>query len=279
MTETAQYVYAVGEATALTEPAGSTLTGIDGAAVTCTVADRLCALTSAVSVPAFQAAQQAHDVSETGWLAGAVRAHERVILQALAGSSVLPMRFGTVYSTSADVHAMLRLHQTALLAELRRLAGGTEWCLTVRTDDSATADDGAVDSPTADNGAADSAASGTAWLLSRQAALRERASRTDRVAELLDRLRGSLAPHVRETVVSRTAGTGSARLWLLVDDVARLRDAVAELSERGYPQLELTGPWPVYHFVRTDTLHDSTDAQHDNSTGTLHDADPAEAPR
>lgn len=226
----------------LTLPA---LTGIDGAPVRCVVAGRLCGLTSAVSVPAFQGAQQAPDVSETGWLAGAVRAHERVILHALSCTSVLPLRFGTVYPRPRDVHAMLRRHQASLLAELRRLAGSTEWCLTVH------ADDAAAEPEPAD---ADAGASGTAWLLSRQAALRERTSRTDRLTDLIDRLSTALAPQIRELVVTHPANAapGTRRMWLLVDEVARLQAAVAELqaNQPGQVRLELTGPWPAYHFVR-----------------------------
>lgn len=285
---TGHYVYAVGDAAALTDldesalhltvpestPNEATphesrpresalhqwtvpgLIGIDGAPVRCVVAGRLCALTSAVSVPAFQAAQQAPDVSETGWLAGAVRAHERVILHVLGRTSVLPMRFGTVYPQPRDVHAMLRRHQASLLAELRRLAGGTEWCLTVHAEDDAAWPEPAT--PDRDAGT-----SGTAWLLSRQAALRERTSRTDRLTELIDRLRAALAPHTRQLVVAQPANgaPGTRRLWLLVDEVPRLQAAVAELQANQSDQLrlELTGPWPAYHFVRALQDDDSHD--------------------
>jgi len=287
---TAHYVYALGDAAALTqldeaalheltlhestlhestlhestlhESTLHELTGIDGAPVRCVVAGRLCGLTSAVSVPAFQGAQQATDVSETGWLAGAVRAHERVILQALSCTSVLPMRFGTVYPQPQDVHAMLRRHQASLLAELHRLAGSTEWCLTVHAD-------GAAVAPEPADADADAGASGTAWLLSRQAALRERTSRTDRLTELIDRLGTALAPHIRELVVSQPGAPGSRRMWLLVDEVARLQAAVAELqaNQPGQLRLELTGPWPAYHFVRAlqDDDAQDDDAQDDNA--------------
>jgi hypothetical protein len=246
------YVYAVGEATPLTGLSG--LTGIENAPVRCAVEGRLCALTSAVNVQAFRDAQQAAEVSETGWLAGAVRAHERVASHALERAPVLPMRFGTVYSSLADVHAMLLRHQSSLLAELQRLAGGTEWCLTVRV---AHAPHDGADGPQDEQPAADAAASGTAWLLSRQAALQAREAHADRLTERVEQLRTGLAAHTREIVVARAGGNSDAvRMWLLVDDVAQLQTAVAELSTRTDAQLELTGPWPAYHFVRADALHD-----------------------
>jgi hypothetical protein len=263
------YVYAVGEAAALTDLTG--LTGIEDAPVSCTVAGRLCGLTSAVSVHAFRAAQQGAEMSENGWLAGAVRAHERVALHALERAQVLPMRFGTMYADRDDVHAMLLRHQESLLAELRRLADATEWCLTVHVADSAESQ------PVRDNGA--QPASGTAWLLSRQAALRARQTHTDRIAECVERLRTALSGHTRDMVISRSASGN--RMWLLVDDVPRLRAAVDELStrERGSGvQLELTGPWPAYHFVRADALHDDNACSDNAHSDTAH-ADPAEAQR
>src|SRR4051794_19584588 len=109
------YVYVVGEAVALAGLNG--LAGIDGAPVKATVRGRLCGLTSMVSIDAFRTAQQPGAVSETSWLAHAVRAHERVALQATERAPVLPMRFGTMYATVDEVGAMLQRHETALLAE------------------------------------------------------------------------------------------------------------------------------------------------------------------
>jgi Gas vesicle synthesis protein GvpL/GvpF len=247
------YVYAVAEASPLTELPG--LTGIENAPVSCAVEGRLCALISAVSVQAFRSAQQAAEVSETGWLAGAVRAHERVALHALDRAPVLPMRFGTVYASLDDVHAMLHRHQSSLLAELHRLAGSTEWCLTVRVADPRKDEQPGVAA----------AASGTAWLLSRQAALQAREAHADRLTERVEQLRTALAAHTREIVVARSGSSNDAvRMWLLVDDVARLRSALDELSARTDPQLQLTGPWPAYHFVRADAVHDDT--THDDTT-------------
>ena len=259
MTDTAElghYVYAVGDATALHGLDG--LTGIDDVPVRCAVAGPLCGLTSVVSLREFRAAQQAVEVSETSWLAGAVRAHARGAWHALERAPVLPMRFGTVYLGVHEVTAMLRRHQASLLAELRRLAGGTEWCLTVRADDTHQDDDAPAEP-----------ASGTAWLLSRQAALRAREERIDRLADGVARLRTALTAHARDIVVSRpvNGATGTTRLWLLVDDVPRLHAAVDELrTQHRDVRIELTGPWPAYHFVRTDALRDDTTAPRDDTT-------------
>ena len=241
------YVYAVGRAELLTGL--NDLSGIDGAPVNCAVVEQLAGLVSPVSLPALRAAEQAHEVSEDGWLSGAVRAHEHVALQALEHAPVLPMRFGTVFAELDDVHTLLRRHQQTLLSELRNLNGSTEWCLTARA--TVASDDRApVTQPS----------TGTAWLQSRQAALHARASQADRLQQLPTLLR----PLVRDLVVSRRAGDNDTlRMWLLVDDPQRLRDTLDGLSGQLRElavTVELTGPWPAYHFVRTDALHQDTAA-------------------
>jgi hypothetical protein len=236
------YVYAVGHVKLLTGIDG--LSGIDDAPVERTVVEQLAGLVSAVSMPALRSAEQSQEVSETGWLAGAVRAHEHVALQALEHAPILPMRFGTVFGRLDDVQTMLRRHQQALLSELRRLNGSTEWCLTARGTAESDHDPRAVEPTT-----------GTAWLQSRQAALHARSSQADRLRQLPLLLR----PLVRELVTTQRAGTeDTLRIWLLVDDPQRLRDTLDGLSGQLRElavTVELTGPWPAYHFVRTDAVH------------------------
>jgi Gas vesicle synthesis protein GvpL/GvpF len=243
------YVYVIGEAQLLAGLDG--FPGIDDAPVTPVTHGRLSALTSVVGLDAFHAAQQAREVSETGWLAQAVRAHERVALHALDRAPVLPMRFGTVYPNGADVSALLQRHQASLLDELERLAGGTEWSLKVSVVDAAR---------DAEHPSAAETGSGTAWLLARQAALHARQQQADRLADCVEQLRAELAGQVRDIVVSRplSGASDAARMWLLVNDVERLHDTFESVRARQHDvALELTGPWPPYHFVRTDALHDA----------------------
>jgi hypothetical protein len=245
--ELGHYLYAVGSTESLTDL--NDLSGIDGAPVDRLVVEQLAGLVSPVSLPALRAAEQLQEVSETSWLAGAVRAHEHVALQALEHAPVLPMRFGTVFGQLDDVRTVLRRHQLTLLAELRNLNGSSEWCLTARATE--------LQTPAAEP------TSGTGWLQSRQAALHARESQADRLHQLPVLLR----PLVRELVTAGTArGSDSLRIWLLVDDPQRLRNALDELSARLRElavTVELTGPWPAYHFVRTDALHEDDRATDD----------------
>jgi hypothetical protein len=117
-------------------------------------------------------------------------------------------------------------------------------------------------------------ASGTAWLLSRQAALQARERRTERLTDGVERLRTALSPHARDIVVSQPANSSSGvmRLWLLVDDVPRLHAAVDDLRthQRGV-RIELTGPWPAYHFVRADALQDDTGTPQNDMAASQYD--------
>jgi hypothetical protein len=243
------YVYLIGAARLLAEFDG--LPGIDDAPVTPVTHDRLSALTSVVGLAAFSAVQEAREVSETGWLAQAVRAHERVALHAIEYGPVLPMRFGTVYPTSTEVGTLLQRHHASLLGELDRVAGATEWSLKVSVSEPASGLD-----PMSDTG------SGTAWLLARQAALHAHRQQADKLSECVAQLRAELGPQVRDIAVSRPldGATDAVRMWLLVDDAERLHAAFEPVRERqlaaGFA-LQLTGPWPPYHFVRTDALHDA----------------------
>ncbi|MFL6163167.1 MAG: GvpL/GvpF family gas vesicle protein [Jatrophihabitantaceae bacterium] len=249
---TGYYVYVIGQTRLLASVDG--LAGIDDAPVTPVTHGELCALTSAVNLAAFRAAQQAREVSETGWLAQAVRAHERVALRASDRAAVLPMRFGTVYAHVAEVTAVLRRHHHSLLAELRRLTGVAEWSVKVRLAEPA----GGAERTASTDAAADT---GTSWMLARQAALQARQRRADRLAAGVEQVRAALTAQVRDIAVSRpvSGAADAVRMWLLVDEPDRFAAAFEAVRARQHDVvLELTGPWPPYHFVRADTVHEDT---------------------
>jgi len=258
-TTTGHYIYAIGDAQALAHL--HDLSGIDDTAVVAVTHGQLSALTSVVDLQAFSAAQQADEATETGWLADALRAHERVALHALDRGPVLPMRFGTVYAHGAEVHEMLQQRHAVLLAELRWLAGATEWSLKLHLAGGAdqpagTRTAGGTDQST---GTSSEPASGTAWLQARQAALQARHQRTDQLTECVGQVRAELATQVRDIAVSRplNGATDTVRIWLLADDAERLAAALEPVRARWSAAgctLELTGPWPPYHFLRGDAL-------------------------
>ena len=254
-TATGYYLYGIAEADRLGSIDG--LAGIDDATVQPITHDRLSALVSPVQLASFHAAQQTTDLTETGWLARAVRAHEAVAEHGLGRVAVLPMRFGTVYSSPAAVSAVLAEHQAMLLAELNRLGTSTEWGLKVSLADQATP---AEPDPAHQVTEVAGRRTGTAWLLDRQSALSSKRRQRELVTDCIEDVRTSMRAYAREVVMS----TGNERdraelvsLSFLVDDVEDFQAgfaAVRQRHSRSGLDFRMTGPWPPYHFVRLADL-------------------------
>lgn len=244
------YVYSVCDAELVAGDATG-LVGIDGAPVTALTHNQLCALVSPVQLDRFRDLSNEADIDEHGWLALAVRAHESVVETGLGRVAILPMRFGAVYASADSVAEALARHETALLEELRRLGRSTEWGVKVATSPQLSA---SAETP-ATGGREAIAASGTAWMLNRQTALASGRRRDERMSACLDDLRSTMSPLARDVAVSRPAAGNEERrsLSFLVDDVATFRREFSACQKRHESQgltLELTGPWPPYHFVR-----------------------------
>src|SRR4051794_25589075 len=127
------YVYAVtagSGASAATAETGVT----PGGQVDVVAVDGLAAVVNDVDIAAVRRGCDEADVSDSGWLATAVRAHDRVVVAAFRSAPSVPFRFGVVYPDRAAVASMLRDHADELRAELDRLAGRAEWNVKVFAD-------------------------------------------------------------------------------------------------------------------------------------------------
>jgi hypothetical protein len=67
------------------------------------------------------------DLDDEARLERLVRAHNELLLGALADGAVVPFRFGTTFPDRDALEAWLELHCEALAAELERLRGAAEW--------------------------------------------------------------------------------------------------------------------------------------------------------
>lgn len=188
-------------------------------------------------------------------LAAAARAHDSALAALAARTTVLPLPLGTVLADEATLSGLLATHAARLNAELERLAGCSEWAVTVRDLDV----EGAGEEP--DSSAA---SSGGDYLRRRSAALGRRAEKWQRREELATRIHQRLARGAREadTVASRPVEDVAPPLLhgvYLLDDAAvgGLETRVEELR-REHPGavIELTGPWPPYHFSSVDLTVD-----------------------
>ena len=212
------------------------------------------AIVSIVDVDEMRTEGARLDIADDGWLARAVRVHERVACAAFRSAPTIPMRFGVVHPTRDAVQQLLQEHGDNFRQELQRLEGAAEWGVKVYADRNRLAahitagrdSDGSV------------AGGGRGYLL------RERARRTvDQeirgfVASKLDELSGSLATLARDAAVGPTpAGAGEAPVFsgfylVAPGDESRLAETVDGFTREFGPAgltAEAAGPWPPYHFT------------------------------
>jgi hypothetical protein len=170
--------------------------------------------------------------------------HARVIADCFQHSTVLPFRFGTVFNDDESLRKSIRSNQRQFQGNIDKLRGKTEMHLKIYVDDCLARAAGHRDS---DDNAGREYLTNLRESASRQ---RERQTRARAVAFQMHRL---FAP-LDEEVTCRLAENGK-----MVLDVAHLieRKNVERYQNKFTStcvamrecHLQLSGPWPPYHFV------------------------------
>jgi hypothetical protein len=189
-------------------------------------------------------------------LAAAAHTHDAVLAR-FVDATVLPLPLGTVFTDDGTVTRLLDRHAAQLRAELERLTGTSEWAVTVRTVEDAPHDE-----------AAGPPASGRDYLEARRAARRQREERWAEQERLVDDLHGPLTACAvdAQQIASRPLEEATPPLlhgvYLVADDARdRFASTVAYLrAEHPGTIVEVTGPWPPYHFAALDLTNDSEPA-------------------
>jgi hypothetical protein len=207
----------------------------------------LAALTSRVNGEEFNEDALREALEDLDRLEALARAHERVLDDALTGGAIVPFRICTIYSSEDSVREMLERERKTLADALGRLRGKSEWGVKAFAPEAARP-------PTS------APASGAEFFA------RKRAERT--AAESSRRALEAATDAIHERLAAETAGavlsppqerrlTGRAgemvlnAAYLVTDaDVAAFRKLIAELERTYGVPLEVTGPWPAYHFSR-----------------------------
>jgi hypothetical protein len=159
---------------------------------------------------------------------------EHVIESAMKSGAVLPVRFGTLLATAADVEQWLEARREELMAKLEHVRGAVE--LSVR----------GVWAPAQPPIAAASADTGTEYMRARLAPERRARELADRVHAQLD----GLARASRHRILTRATVPVSAAFLIDQGTEEQFVRAVTGL-DAGLDDTELvcTGPWPPYSFV------------------------------
>ncbi len=230
-------------------------------------ATQLAALVTRVPRLEFSAEALQRNLNDLNWLSGVARAHESVLEQTLAVTTLVPLRLCTLYESAESVQRMLELEHDAFVEALNKFSGRQEW--------------------------------GVKVLLDRDKLLAQARARSDKVSGLENEppsegaggaymLRRRLDRHVREladVLATQVADQVHARLqdWAIdavtqppqnpklsghegemllnaaylveAERTGELRQLVSELEAHHAAlgaRIELTGPWPPYNFVTSN---------------------------
>ena len=186
--------------------------GVDGDhSVDLVRVDGLAALVSRVPCPRFDAHVLCRSLQQQRTFEALVRAHQDVLREALVLGAVVPFGFATVLKSEAAVRALLRRDHARLSGTLARLRGMTEWLL--------------------------------------KAYVEEHRGGT-LVDDLHERLAATTTSAARLPCAERRVALNAA--YLVADaDATVFATLVWTLAREHHGEgiaLELTGPWPAFHF-------------------------------
>jgi Gas vesicle synthesis protein GvpL/GvpF len=175
----------------------------------------------------------------------AARVHARVVADCFKLSTVLPFRFGTTFQDDEALRRSVRSNQRHFLANVERLRGKAEMHLKVLVDD------------TCPGNAARDMTVGAQYLSSLRASAsrqRERQSKARALSLQMNRMFLPLA----EEITCKRMESGK----MLIDIAHLIDNKTIERYQNKYSSatlqlkdcnMQLSGPWPPYHFVHRNT--------------------------
>lgn len=259
------YVYCV----AVSEPGEELLSGSipiaieDGTALEPVTLDSLTAIVSRVPLSDYGEEGLAERLNDAAWTAIRAMRHEHVVEHFAKNTSVVPLRFGTIYLSLSGIEKMLRQNATDLTAIIERLKDREEWGVNVYCDRTVLLDKIAEVSPRLREMAesAKQASPGQSYLMQKKID----ALRVDEVKVEIERCANEIEEKLKVESVGATKlrvlkvetteyGELKAKFAFLVDrkNFDRFRDVAEDLAQSMQSKgirIELTGPWPPYNFA------------------------------
>jgi Gas vesicle synthesis protein GvpL/GvpF len=265
--KTGYYVYCVAERVAAEQlDAASFPVAIeDDAKLQWITAGELAALSSIVPLDNYGEEALAEHLGDATWTAVRAMRHETVVEYVAKRTSVVPLRFGTIYLERARIEQMLGEKGRELAQIIERLRGREEWGVNVFSDRATLMASITSVSPRLRELAqqAEAASPGQSYLMQK----RIEALRVDEVRVALNRIVDEIeqalseqaddAKRLRILKVEATEyGELKAKFAFLVKRAGfeEFRAAAERLAQENLEagvRLELTGPWPAYNFSET----------------------------
>jgi gas vesicle protein GvpL/GvpF len=265
--KTGYYVYCVGESVAAEQlDAASFPVAIEeDAKLEWIAAGELAALSSVVPLDNYGEEALAEHLGDATWTAVRAMRHETVVEYVAKRTSVVPLRFGTIYLERASIERMLAEKARELAQIIERLRGREEWGVNVFSDRATLMASITSVSPRLRElvQQAEAASPGQSYLMQKKI----EALRVDEVRVGLNRIVDEIeqalseqaddAKRLRILKVEATEyGELKAKFAFLVKRAGfeEFRAAAERLAEENLEagvRLELTGPWPAYNFSQT----------------------------
>jgi hypothetical protein len=168
-------------------------------------------------------------------------AHEEVVEALMSSRSVVPARFGTIFSTESSLVNAVRSASQELHDNLERVRGCVEYGLRVM--EPFEVNEATVDAPRP-------SPNGKAYMQSLLARNRVKEDRSARAKELLDQLTFDKDVRDRKVVIAPSPRTLLSISYLVgrVEESSFVDHMNSAKRDSPMPML-LTGPWPAYSFV------------------------------
>jgi Gas vesicle synthesis protein GvpL/GvpF len=208
--------------------------------------DGLAALVTAVPAERFTGAALQERLEDLDELEALARGHEAVLDAVLAAGDLVPFRMCTIYRSPDTVRHMLATEAERLKRALDRLRGKAEWGVKAF-----------VRAPAAAQ-AAGRPSSGAEYLARRSAERRQAALEDDALVAAAAGVHARLAQGASAAVLAapqdrRLHGRDTEMMlnasYLVERERAGDFAGLVESLDADGLALELTGPWPAYHFV------------------------------
>ncbi|MBI5419305.1 MAG: GvpL/GvpF family gas vesicle protein [Deltaproteobacteria bacterium] len=103
----------------------------DVGVVSCEIAGDVVAVVSSVNVEEYCGPTSEANLRNLAWIAPRAFHHEMVIERVMHGSPVLPVRFGTIFSSSESLAGFLARNHLAITRFLKSVTGKDEWAVKV----------------------------------------------------------------------------------------------------------------------------------------------------
>ena len=215
-----------------------------------------------VALEMFSGADAEERLKDLAWIGPRACRHEEVILAVRNHVPVLPVRFGTVFSTLELLAAALERHRERIAGFLKQAAGSDEWTVKGLLDRRKAREDIMNEKLNEQAAALADLSPGKRYFMIQRIKSEAHKDLRARLRELTKDVVKSLSPLTLDSAQRRLLScdvTGgeeemffNGAFLVLGTSLERLQTMIAELNSRFEPQgmrFDLSGPWPPYSFA------------------------------